>query len=74
MKDIYQMRLKDITESLCIHVLSNNLTYYIEPFLNTLVNMGFSVNAFNSLLKIKRLKLKILMDHLMKNVLFYKMI
>lgn len=58
MKDIYQMRLKDITESLCIHVLSNNLTYYIEPFLNTLVNMGFSVNAFNSLLKNQEIKVE----------------
>lgn len=57
-KDIYKTRLKEITSSIRVHVLSNNLTYHIEPFLNTLTNIGFSVNAFNTLLKNQEIKVE----------------
>jgi len=57
LKDIYKIRLKEINESISIHVLSNNLTYHIEPFLNTLINIGFVVQPFNKL--VKNIKIKI---------------
>lgn len=57
LKNIYKTRLKEINESICIHVLSNNLTYHIEPLLNTLISIGFEVKPFNKL--VKNIKIKI---------------
>jgi GR25 family glycosyltransferase involved in LPS biosynthesis len=58
LKDIYKTRLKEINESISIHVLSNNLTYHIEPFLNTLINIGFVIKPFNKLAKNIKIKIE----------------
>lgn len=58
LQDIYKDTLNTISKKISINQLSNNTSHRIEPFIDTLKNMGFVVNSINNLLNNKNIKIE----------------